>query len=258
MLVDSHCHLDMLDLSNYDGKLDKAINVAHENDVGHILSVSVTIEDFPNVLKNAVLYQGVTCTVGLHPSEQNCHEPTIDELVELAQHPKVVAIGETGLDYFHCSGDLSWQQERFQRHIQAAKMAKIPLVLHSRQSSEDLLRILKEESADDVGGVWHCFTETYEIAKQALDLGLYVGITGIVTFKKALELQEIAKRIPLDRMLIETDAPYLAPTPMRGQKNEPAFVRYVAEYVAQLRSISYEEVAEQTTANFCKLMDLDL
>jgi len=255
MLIDSHCHLDMLDLGKYDDQLQGAINAAHDNGVGHILTVGVTLEDFPVVLKIAETYNGVSCTVGLHPSERQAKEPSINDLIELAEHVQVIAIGEVGLDYFHCSGDLSWQHERFRRHIQAAKYIKKPLVIHSRESSEDMYRILKEEGADEIGGVLHCFTGSYEEAQRFLDLGFYLGISGIVTFKKALQVQEVARKAPLNRLLIETDAPYLAPVPYRGKSNEPAYVHYVAEYIAKLREISYAEVAEQTTANFLELFD---
>jgi TatD DNase family protein len=244
----------MLDLSKYNGKLSDAIAAARANDVGHILNVCVNSEDFPQVLQIAESFPDVTCTIGVHPAERNCYEPSVNELISLAQHSKVVAIGETGLDYFHCSGDLHWQRERFKRHIQAAKQSLKPLVVHSRQSSEDVLQCLREEKASEVGGVWHCFTETYEVARRVLDLGFYIGITGIVTFNKAVQLQEVAKRIPLNRLLLETDAPYLAPVPKRGKPNEPAFVRYIAEYVAHLREITYQEVVQQTTANFFALM----
>jgi TatD DNase family protein len=254
MLVDSHCHLDMLDLSQHDNDLKNVIQAARENDVGHILNVCVTIENFPRVLKIAEMYDDVSCTVGLHPSEQNCHEPSVDELVELAKHKKVIAIGETGLDYFHCEGDLSWQHDRFRRHIQAAKIVNKPLIIHVRQAHEDALRILREEGAAEIGGVFHCFTESWEIAQKVLDLNFCLGITGIVTFKKALELQDVAKRASLDRLLIETDAPYLAPAPKRGKSNEPAYVRYVAEFLASLREISYEEIAKQTTENFTRVI----
>jgi len=255
MLIDSHCHLDMLDLAKHDGDLESAIIAARAAGVGHILNICVTLENFPRVLEIAKTYEGVSCTVGLHPSEQHCHEPSVDDLIELAQHPKVIGIGESGLDYFHCSGDLTWQQERFRRHIQAAKQINKPLVIHSRESSDDMYRILCDEKVNEIGGVLHCFTDSYEAAQKFVDLGFYIGITGIVTFKKALQVQEVAQKIPLERLLVETDAPYLAPEPYRGKPNEPAYVRYVAEHIAKLRNISYDELALQTTKNFWELFD---
>ena len=253
MLIDSHCHLDRLDLTKYDGQLDGAINAARDNGVEHILNIGINLQDFPRVLEIAEIYDDVSCTVGLQPSEHANHEPSIDELVELSQHPKVIGIGEVGLEYFHCSGDLTWQHERFRRHIQAAKQVNKPLVVHSREASDDMYRILCEEKAAEVGGVLHCFTDSYEYAQKFLGLGFYIGITGIVTFKKAMQVQKTAQKIPLERLLIETDAPYLAPVPYRGKPNEPAYVKYVAERIAELRDISYEEVARQTTANFWDL-----
>ncbi|MGD9152082.1 MAG: TatD family hydrolase [Gammaproteobacteria bacterium] len=253
MLIDSHCHLDRLDLTKYAGQLDGVIDAARAVGVEHILNVCVNLQDFPRVLEIAEAYDDVSCTVGLQPSEHQNHEPSVDDLVELSQHPKVIAIGEAGLEYFHCSGDLAWQHERFRRHIRAARQVKKPLVIHSRESSEDVYRILREERAAEVGGVLHCFTDSYEYAQKFVDLGFYIGITGIVTFKKAVQVQETAQKIPLTRLLIETDAPYLTPVPYRGKPNEPAYVRYVAEAIAELREISYAEVAEQTTANFWDL-----
>lgn len=253
MLIDSHCHLDRIDLTNYNGQLNGAINAARTAGVEHILNACVNLQDFPRVLEIAEAYDDVSCTVGLHPSDHEDQEPSVDELVQLSQHPKVIAIGEAGLDYFHCSGDLAWQRERFRRHIQAAKQVKKPLVIHSRESSEDMYRILREERAAEVGGVLHCFTDSYSQAQKFVDLGFYIGITGIVTFKQAVQVQETAQKIPLTRLLIETDAPYLAPVPYRGKPNEPAYVRYVAEAIAKLRGISYSEVAKQTTANFWDL-----
>lgn len=258
MLVDSHCHLDMLDLAGHNNDLQNVIDAAHANDVGHILTIGVTLEEFPGIFDIATTYNKVSCTVGVHPSEEEAKEPSIAKLVELAQNPKVIAFGETGLDYFHCSGDLAWQHQRFLKHINAAKEARKPLVIHSREASDDMYKILKNENASEVGGVLHCFTGSYEDAKKFLDLGFYLGITGIVTFKKALQVQEVAQKIPLNRLLVETDAPYLAPVPYRGKQNEPAYVKYVAEYIAKLRDISYAEVAAQTTNNFCDLFDIDI
>ncbi len=191
--------------------------------------------------------------VGVHPDHQEGQDPTVDELLALATHPKVVAIGETGLDYYRLTGDLEWQRDRFRRHIRAAKECGKPLIIHTRSSAEDTVKVLREEGADSVGGVFHCFTESPEVAQQALDLGFYISMSGIVTFKNAVVLKEIARVIPLDRLLVETDSPYLAPVPHRGKRNEPAYVRHVAEEVAKLRGIEYSALAEATTRNFFRL-----
>jgi len=211
------------------------------------------MEDYPKVLDLAERYNNVFASVGVHPNEQEGRDPEIDELVELASNPKVVAIGETGLDYFRTEKKAAWQINRFKRHIAAAKISEKPLIIHTRESSEDTLEIMEQESASDAGGVMHCFVENWETAQRAIDLGFYISFSGIVTFKSAAELQEVAKRVPLDRILVETDSPYLAPVPHRGKTNEPGFTRHVAEFIAQLRDISLEELSEYTTANFFKL-----
>ncbi|MDR3492935.1 MAG: TatD family hydrolase [Gammaproteobacteria bacterium] len=252
-LVDSHCHLDQLDLSKYEGKLEHALAFAQEKNVKHMLCVCITLAEFPNVLKIAKSYPNVSASVGLHPNEIVDQEPTVEQLVSLARDEKIVAIGETGLDYFRSTGDVEWQRQRFRTHIQAAKEINKPLIVHTRAAKADTLRVLKEENANDLGGVMHCFTEDWETAKAALDLNFYISISGIVTFKSATEIQEVAKRIPLDRLLIETDSPYLAPNPFRGKSNEPAYVLQVAEYIAQLRGIELEELATQTSKNFFSL-----
>jgi TatD DNase family protein len=250
-LVDSHCHLDQLDLSRHDGKLSSALADAANQGVGHMLCVCITLQDFPQVLSIAKEHTQVSASVGLHPNEEAIgHEPTAEELAQLAQDEKIVAIGETGLDYYRSTGDLTWQHERFREHIRAAKKVNKALIIHSRQARQDTLRILKEEEAGTVGGVMHCFTEDWEMAKAAIDLGFYISFSGIVTFPNAKEVQAVAKQVPLDRLLIETDSPYLAPIPHRGKPNEPAFVRHVAEYIAQLRGISVIELANSTTTNF--------
>lgn len=250
-LVDSHCHLDKLDLSSYNGDLSKALDHAKQQGVGHILTVSVDLQDISDVLHIANTYPHVSASVGLHPNDPAIpHEPTVEELVALANHEKVVAIGETGLDYYRIEGDVAWQNDRFRQHIRAAKEIKKPLIIHTRMAKEDTLRILKEENASSIGGVMHCFTEDWETASAAMDLNFYISISGIVTFKNALELQAVAKKIPLDRMLIETDAPYLAPVPYRGKSNEPAYVRHVAEFIAALREINIVELASMTSNNF--------
>jgi TatD DNase family protein len=250
MLVDSHCHLDMLDLAPFGGSVGGVLAAAHEQDVEHFLCVSINMENYPAMLEIAETHAQVMASVGLHPNERDGHEPGIDELVELARHPKVVAIGETGLDYFRSEGDLDWQRDRFRRHIVAAKQSGKPLIIHSRDAREDTLRILEEENAGEAGGVMHCFTGDWDMAQHAMDLNFYISFSGIVTFKSAHELQEVALKIPAERMLVETDCPYLAPVPHRGKPNQPAFVRHVAEFIAELRGESYEHIAEMTTRNF--------
>lgn len=250
--VDSHCHLDMLDPKPGQDDLNQIIKRANASDVKHMLNVSVTIRDFPKVLKIAECHTCVSASVGLHPNEQ---EENIDEasLIHLGQHKKVVAIGETGLDYYRTTADTAWQQDRFRIHIAAAKQLQKPLIIHTRQAKEATLAIMKEEDASQVGGVMHCFTEDWDMAKKALDLGFYISFSGIVTFKNASTIQTVAQKIPMDRMLIETDAPYLAPMPHRGKQNEPAFVRLTAEFIASMRQISLEALAEATTSNFFNL-----
>jgi len=253
MLVDSHCHLDRLDLSQVDGRLNGLLAAAEEQDVGHFLCVSINLEDYPAMLKIAEQHDRVSASVGLHPNEQDCHDPDVDELVAHAKHPKVIAIGETGLDYFRSEGDLDWQRDRFRRHIAAAKQSGKPLIIHSRDAKEDTLKILEEESAGEAGGVMHCFTGDWDMAQRAMELNFYISFSGIVTFKSARELQDVAVKMPADRYLVETDSPYLAPVPHRGKPNQPAFVRHVAEFIAGLRGESYELVAETTTNNFSNL-----
>ena len=253
-LVDSHCHLDQLDLVNYQGDLSKALMHADSMGVKHFLCVCITLQDFPRMMQAVNAYPHISASVGLHPNERDIdHEPDADELALLAQHEKIVAIGETGLDYFRSEGDLDWQRDRFRQHIRAAKLTGKPLIVHSRQAKEDTLAILREEDAASVGGVMHCFTEDWQMAQEAMALNFYISFSGIVTFNSAKEIQEVAARMPLERMLIETDSPYLAPIPHRGKPNEPAYVRYVAEFIASLRGISVDEVAERTTSNFYTL-----
>jgi TatD DNase family protein len=247
-LVDSHCHLHMLE-----GELQSFLDAAREKNIVHMLCVSVDLDHALVLQQIAATYPHISISVGLHPTEEKEQEPTIDELVQLAQHPKVVAIGETGLDYYRVEAATHWQQERFRRHIRAAKIVDKAIIVHSRNARADTIQILKEEGAETPGGVLHCFTEDWYMAKKAMDLNFYISLSGIVTFKNATELQEIAKKIPLDRLLIETDAPFLAPMPHRGKSNQPAWVRHVAEFIAELRGISLEEVAEQTTENFFTL-----
>ncbi len=250
MLVDSHCHLNFPEL------LDNlpAIKLAmQENQVGYALCISVTLPDFPQVLALAETNRQFYASVGVHPDYENIEEPTLEGLLVLASHPKVIAIGETGLDYFRLTGDLEWQRMRFRTHIRAAIACGKPLVIHTRNAAEDTLRIMREENAQIVGGVMHCFTENLDVALQAIELGFYISFSGIVTFKNALIIKEVAKHVPLSRILVETDSPYLAPMPYRGKTNQPSYVKHVAEEVAKLRGISFEEVSAATTENFFRL-----
>lgn len=256
LLMDSHCHLDMLDLTQFDGNLDLAIQAAQDNHIGYILNVCIHLEHFPNVLSIAKQYPNIYASVGVHPNETGGEDPSVERLVALAQHPKVVAIGETGLDYYRTEGDVAWQQERFRRHIRAAIEVNKPIIVHTREAREDTIKIMKEEGADQVGGVMHCFTETWEMAQQAMALNFYISLSGIVTFKNASELHELAKRVPLEKLLVETDAPYLAPVPFRGKKNQPAYVKHTAEFIAALKEIDIELLAEQTTKNCFDLFKL--
>lgn len=253
MLVDSHCHLDRLDLSPYNHDLSLALTAAKEKSVEHILCVCIDLENFPAVLNIAKQYSFVSASVGIHPTEVIAREPTVQELLELASDPNIVAFGETGLDYYRDDSQKDIQLERFHTHIQAAKHANKPLIVHTRHARADTIRMIKEEGADSVGGVLHCFTEDLAMAQQAIEQNFYISFSGIVTFKNAQELRDVVKTIPLERILIETDAPYLTPVPYRGKPNQPAYVYYVAQCIAELRGISIETVAEQTTFNFFKL-----
>jgi TatD DNase family protein len=251
MLVDSHCHLDFPDFKGRDAEL---IAQMHENEVRRALIAGVTLERFPAVLALTEAHDEFWAAVGVHPdTEGEAAEPDEATLLQLAEHPKVIAIGETGLDYYRLKGDLEWQRERFRVHIRAARKCDKPLIIHTREAAGDTLRILKEEGADSVGGVFHCFTESQEVADAALELGFYISFSGIVTFKNAIQLKEVAKSVPLDRILVETDAPYLAPVPFRGKLNHPALVRHVAQSVADLRGMAFADLAAATTANFHRL-----
>ncbi|MDZ7663037.1 TatD family hydrolase [Thiohalophilus sp.] len=256
-LVDSHCHLDRLDLEPFDGQLEGALQNAREHGVEHMLCVCINMENRTDVLDVARQHDFISASVGVHPNEDEGHDPDVDELVNLAQDENIVAIGETGLDYFRSEGDLEWQRDRFRRHIAAAKQSDKPLIIHMRDATEDTLRVLKEEKADEIGGVMHCFVEDWETAKKALDLNFYISFSGIVTFKSARELQEVAKNVPADRYLVETDSPYLAPVPYRGKSNQPAWTRHVAEFISGLRETEVETIAEQTTNNYFELFKHD-
>ncbi|TRZ90404.1 MAG: TatD family deoxyribonuclease [Rhodocyclaceae bacterium] len=250
MLVDSHCHLDF---PEFQGRDDELLGAMKSNNVGWALIAGVTLERLPGVLALTERFSNLYAAVGVHPDTQEGEDPDEDRLVHLSDHPGIVAIGETGLDYFRLEGDLEWQRERFRTHIRAARRTGKPLIIHTREAAADTLRILEEENADEVGGVFHCFTETLTVAQSALRLGFHISFSGIVTFKKALQIQEVATIVPLERILIETDAPYLAPVPHRGKLNHPALVRHVAEEVAKLRGISIEDLGAATTDNFFRL-----
>jgi TatD DNase family protein len=249
MLVDSHCHLDFPELAD---KLDSVFELMHANQVERALCVSVTLDDFPRVRKLAETYPNLHASAGVHPDYEGV-AVTVEQLVALADHPKVVALGETGLDYFRLKGDLEWQRERFRTHIRAARKCGKPLIVHTRAAPEDTLRIMREEGAREAGGVMHCFTESWEVAEAAMEMGFYISFSGIVTFKNAKALKEVAQRVPLDSMLVETDAPYLAPVPHRGKTNQPGYVRHVAEEIARLKGVTLEQVAQKTTLNYDQL-----
>ena len=248
-LVDSHCHLDF---PEFEGKLAEVREEMRANGVTHALCISVELTGFPKVLALAEAHDNFFASVGVHPDHEAGPVDSV-RLVELARHPRVVAIGETGLDYHRLAGDLEWQRERFRTHIRAARKSGKPLVIHTRDAAEDTLRIMGEEGAGEVGGVMHCFTESQDVAEAALALGFHISFSGIVTFKNAGKLKEVARNVPLDRLLVETDSPYLAPVPHRGKTNRPGLVLYVAEEVARLRGIPLASLAEATTGNFFQL-----
>jgi TatD DNase family protein len=257
MFIDSHCHIDFPELA---ARLPEIFDKMAANQVTHALCVSVDLPDFPRVLALAEKYPHVYASVGVHPDYEETPEPGVEQLVGLAAHPKIVAIGETGLDYYRLEGDLEWQRERFRTHIRASRATGKPLIIHTRSASEDTIRIMREERAGtDAGGaagVMHCFTESLEVAQAAMEMGFYISFSGIVTFKSAKELQAVARAVPLERMLIETDSPYLAPVPFRGKMNEPGLVRHVAEFLAELKEVPLERVAQQTTDNFFELFKI--
>jgi TatD DNase family protein len=252
-LVDSHCHLDFDDFRD---RIPEVLANMAAAGVSRALCISVTLTDFPRVLALAERYPNLHGTVGVHPDYPDEREVRPEDLVRLAAHPKIVAIGETGLDYYRLTGDLEWQRRRFRAHIRAARACGKPLVVHTRSAAEDTLRIMREEGAGEAGGVMHCFTETLDVARAAVDLGFFVSFSGILTFKNAGSLREVAKALPLERILVETDAPYLAPVPHRGKVNEPAYVRHVAEALARVRELDLATVAEATTRNFIRLFRL--
>ncbi len=250
MFVDSHCHLDFPEFAT---RLPAVLDRMAEHRVTHALCISVDLAEFPQVLATAESAPYLFASAGVHPDHEDTEEPSVERLLALADRAKVVAIGETGLDYYRLTGDLEWQRERFRVHIRAAREAGKPLVVHTRAAADDTLRILREEGAERVGGVMHCFTETWAVAEAALDLGFHISMSGIVTFKNAKDLHDVARRVPLDRLLVETDSPFLAPVPFRGKTNEPAFVSHVAAKVAELRGVPVDEIGKATTDNFFRL-----
>jgi len=252
MYVDSHCHLNFPDLAQ---ELPEILQRMQTNEVTHALVVSVDMPEWPGLIELVEPHRNLWASVGVHPDYEATSDPTETELLALSRHPKVVAIGETGLDYYRLSEPLDWQRDRFRRHIRVARQAALPLIIHTRQSVEDTLRILREENAAEVGGVMHCFTESWEMAQAAIDLNFYISLSGIVTFKNAGIVHEVASKVPLDRLLIETDSPYLAPVPYRGKRNDPSKVIHVAEKIADLRGIPVAEVAHASTENFFKLFN---
>ncbi len=251
MYIDSHCHLNLL--ADQPGGIAAMVAEATENNIEHILCIAIDKDSIEAVRQLAEQYPQLTATVGVHPNVDEAATLSTEQLIDLANHPKVIAIGETGLDYFRSEGDLTWQRERFSYHIAAAKQTQKPLIIHTREAREDTMTMLEQENARDAGGIIHCFTENWETAKRALDIGFYISLSGIVTFKSARELQDVAKKLPLDRILIETDAPYLAPVPHRGKTNKPAYVKHVAAFLAELRGESEEQIAATTTENFYRL-----
>ena len=256
MLIDSHCHLDRIDLAPYQHSFAEYMRHATEQGLEYLLCIAIDLQSYPALRALVADYRTISLSVGVHPNVTEGQEPTFDTLMALASDPKVIAIGETGLDYYRSGGDLSWQHERFKRHIAVAKALHKPLIIHTRQAQADTIRLLREENAQQVGGIIHCFSEDWDFAQQALDLGFYLSFSGIVTFNSAKAIQEVAQRVPANRFLIETDAPYLAPVPFRGKPNYPHYVKQVAEKLATLREVSYSEIALLSTQNFYTLFGM--
>lgn len=253
MFIDSHCHLDKIDLSVYQNSFAEFMHACTRHEIDQLLCIAIDLDAYPAMYQLVLPYPNIWLSVGIHPNVELETEPSFELIHDLAKDKKVIAIGETGLDYFHSKGDLNWQKQRFITHIQVAKALQKPLIIHTRSAGQDALDILEAEGADTVGGIIHCFTEDWAYAERALSLNFYISFSGIVTFKNALEIQEVAQKIAPDRFLIETDSPYLAPVPYRGKPNYPLYVRQVAEQIAKLRSISVEEVAKLSTENFFRL-----
>lgn len=253
MFIDSHCHLDRIDLAPFGGDFASFMKEASMHQIDHMLCVSIDLQSYPAMRCLVGAYDNVSVSAGVHPNENVSEEPSIEELVSLGGDDKVMAIGETGLDYYRSSGNLDWQRKRFRQHIRAAKILGKPLIIHSREAKDDTIKVLKEEGASQVGGVFHCFTEDWETALQVMDLGFFISFSGIVTFRNAQLIQDVARMIPNDRFLIETDSPYLAPIPFRGKPNYPLYVRHVAQCIAELKNISIDEVARLSSDNFYRL-----
>jgi len=256
MLADSHCHLQLIDYEKLGQDMVATVQHARDNGVEYLLCVATHLDQAPELQAIADKFANVKTSVGLHPNDEVDQEPTIDDFLAAQAHHSVVAIGETGLDYYRTTENLGRQQDRFRVHIRAAKQSDKPLIVHTREAKQDTLNILREEHADTVGGVLHCFTEDLDMALQALELNFYISFSGIITFKNAVQIQHVAQNIPLDKILIETDCPFLAPDPLRGHINQPVNVKYVAEYIAKLRGEDFETVAEQTTKNYKKLFKI--
>ncbi len=261
MLVDSHCHLDCIDLAGFNNSFDTLIKTARSAGVEHMLCVSIDLKQYPEMLEKVRCYPDISVSAGMHPMAEENDEFSIDYLTELASDNKVVAIGETGLDYYYSQKDAlgkdapGWQQERFRAHIQVARQLDKPVIIHTRDAGNDTLEILRQENAEQCGGVIHCFTETQEFADKAMEMGFMISFSGIITFKNADRLRKVAKSIPDDRLLIETDSPYLAPVPNRGKQNQPGFVQYVAATLAEIRNTSVEHIAEISRNNFYQLFN---
>ncbi len=254
MFIDSHCHLDRLDLATFENNFDVFMQAAEEAGIDHMLCIGIDLEAYPAMCELVAPYANISLSAGVHPNVTEGREPDLDELVSLASAEKVIAVGETGLDYFRSDGDLGWQHARFVTHIKAAKIVNKPLIIHTREAGQDSLDVLEREGADKA--IIHCFTEDWAYAERALHLGYYISFSGIVTFKNAEQIKEVARKVPEDRFLIETDSPYLAPVPFRGKPNNPTYVCHVAQHLADLRGCSLEQIAEQSTLNFNTLFEL--
>ncbi|WP_305907227.1 TatD family hydrolase [Methylomarinum sp. Ch1-1] len=258
MFIDSHCHLDRIDLAPYQNDFNLFMQEAENSRIDHMLCIGIDLESYPAMQELVRPYPSISLSVGVHPNVTEGKDPSVEELIQLADNDKVIAVGETGLDYFRSEGDLEWQHQRFRNHIRAAKAVTKPLIIHTREAGHDSLDLLAEEGAEQVGGIIHCFTEDWAYAKKALDLDFYISFSGIVTFKNAEQIKEVARKVPAERFLIETDSPYLAPVPFRGKPNYPIYVRYVAEHLAELRSTSVEEIARQSSENFNTLFNREV
>jgi TatD DNase family protein len=256
MYFDSHCHLDRIDLDDHNHSFTQLLDTIRADQVTRMVCISVNLESFEQMVDQVAPYEHIFCSAGVHPDYENVEEPTVEKLCEMATREKVVAIGETGLDYMNAGDDMDWQRQRFITHIEAARQCKLPLIIHTRNAKQDTLDILRKHGAEAVGGVLHCFTEDWEMAKQAIDLGFYISISGIVTFNQAENVRQMAIQIPDDRLLIETDSPWLSPVPFRGKTNHPGRVRYVAEKLAEIRGISLEQLADSTYRNANRLFGL--